>query len=52
MGSFPYDLALIGTQMVGRCEIFIEIQKSRLDLFGFGNRICQREDNYVKTIII
>jgi hypothetical protein len=30
--SFPYDLALIGTQVVGRCAIFTEIQKSGLDL--------------------
>ena len=38
MSCFPYVLALIGTKVVGKCAIFNEIQKSGLDLHGFGNR--------------
>ena len=50
MGSFPYDLALIGIRVVERCVVFIKMRNLRLGLSRFGSRfllkrkiIMQRE---------
>jgi len=43
MGSFPYDLALIGVWVVERCMVFTEMQKSRLGLSRFGNRFLLKK---------
>jgi len=38
--------------MVKGCEIFIEIWKSKLRLFGFGNYLLPEGNNYEKVVII
>jgi len=48
MDVFPYDWA----EVVGRFEIFTEIRGSGFELFGFGNKFYQKENDYEKVIII